>query len=79
MNRERVYRVTLDLTRSELIAMQELFPPDSISGMVQGAFGYYLGVSTAEVLESYKKISGAFWAADKVVVVAKRSKSEEDE
>ena len=79
MNRERVYRVTLDLTRSELMAMQALFPSESISGMVQGALGYYLNASVPQVWEAYKKISGAFWAADKVEVVAKRSKSEEDE
>lgn len=79
MNRERAYRVTLVLTRSELIAMQELFPPDSISGMVQGALGYYLNASVPQVWEAYKKISGAFWSADKVVVVVKRSKSEVSE
>ncbi len=65
MNREQVYRVTLDLTRSELMAMQALFPSESISGLVQRVFEYYLNASVPQVWEAYEKISGAFVSADK--------------
>ena len=78
MNRERAYRVTLDLTRSELMAMQAMFPPESISGMVQGALGYYLScyANSPRMWVSYRKISDGFRSADKVVVLVKKSEVE---
>ena len=78
MNQSRAYRVTLELTGAELVAMQALFPSESISGMVQGALGYYLScaANSPRMWEAYKKISGAFCSVDKVVVLVKKSEVE---